>query len=109
MDLSQKLGRGSFFYTASNILQRGISFFLLPLYTHYLTPQDYGILAVVMTLNGFLAILFTWSLPAAVGRFYFDFRDQPELLKEFWGTVVMTILVLSLLSSGACYGPAMPC
>lgn len=98
MSLSHKLGRGSFFYTASNILQRGISFLLLPLYTHYLTPGDYGILAVVTTLNGFLAILFTWSMPAAVGRFYFDFRDQPETLKEFWGTVVTAIWGLSFLS-----------
>lgn len=101
MSLSQKLGRGSFFYTASNILQRGISFLLLPLYTHYLTPNDYGILAVVTTLNGFLAILFTLSMHAAVNRFYFDFRDQPETLKEFWGTVITTIWVLSIVSGAA--------
>jgi len=97
MTPTQKLGRGSFVYTAANLLQRGLSFFLLPLYTHYLSPNDFGILAVVITLNGFLTVLFTWSMPAAIGRFYFDYRDEPETLREFWGTIVLSVLFFSLL------------
>ncbi len=95
MTLTQKLGKSSLVYTVSNLLQRGISFFLLPLYTHFLAPEDYGILAVVTTLSGFLSILFTWSMPAAIGRFYFDYRDDPDALREFWGTVICSILFFS--------------
>ncbi len=97
MTPTQKLGRGSFVYTAANLLQRSLSFLLLPLYTHYLSPNDYGILAVVTTLNGFLSVLFTWSLPAAIGRFYFDYRDDPKTLQEFWGTVIIAVLLSSLI------------
>ncbi|QPJ62156.1 MAG: oligosaccharide flippase family protein [Candidatus Nitronauta litoralis] len=97
MTPTQKLGRGSFVYTAANLLQRSLSFFLLPLYTHYLSPNDFGILAVVTTLNGFLSVLFTWSLPAAIGRFYFDYRDDPKTLQEFWGTVIIAVLFSSLI------------
>jgi len=42
-------------YGASSILGRLINFFLLPLYTRYLDPSDYGVLAM-------LAIL-TWVFP----------------------------------------------
>ncbi len=97
MTPTQKLGRTSFVYTAANLLQRGISFFLLPVYTHYLTPDDYGILAVVTTLSGFLSIIFTWSMPpSSINRFYFDYREDPETLREFWGTMVCAMLFFSL-------------
>ena len=69
---------------------------MLPLYTRYLTPSDYGIMSVVTSISGFLSILFMLSLNGAMSRFYFDYRDNPSLLKEFWGTVLTFILILSI-------------
>lgn len=84
-------------YSAVSIFQKGIAFLLLPLYTHYLTPDDYGILSVITAVSGLLVILFTLSLNGAMTRFYFEYRDDPKALKECWGTILTLILTLSMV------------
>jgi len=96
VSLFKRLGKSSFIYTITSILQKGIGFFLLPIYTRYLSPEDYGILAVVNSLKGFLVIFFMLSLHGAMTRFYYQYREHPEELQEFWGTILTFILFLSL-------------
>jgi O-antigen/teichoic acid export membrane protein len=100
MDIIQRLGKSSAIYTITTILQNGIALFLLPLYTRYLTPDDYGILAVVNSINGFLTIFLMLSLHGAMTRFYFDYRFEPEKLKAFWGTILTFILIFSMGAGG---------
>jgi len=100
MSLIQRLGKSSVIYTITTILQNGVAFFLLPLYTRYLTPNDYGILAVVSSINGFLTIFLMLSLHGAMTRFYFDYRFEPEKLKAFWGTILTFILIFSMGAGG---------
>jgi O-antigen/teichoic acid export membrane protein len=88
------IGADSFIYVAAMVLQRGAAFLLLPLYTQFLTPTDYGILAVVTAINGFLVTLFSLSLHGAITRFYFEYRESPQQLREFWGTL-LTFVALS--------------
>jgi len=97
----QRLATSSLIYTLSNLLQKGMAFLLIPVYTHYLNADGYGILSVVAALNGFLAVFFTLSLHGAMTRFYFDYRDQPETLKSFWGTQLTFILLVSTAGGGA--------
>ncbi len=100
MSPSDRVGRNSLVYTATAFLQKGLALLLLPLYTRYLAPQDYGILAVVGALVGVVQVLFTLSLPASITRFFFAYRDQPERLKEFWGTALALVLLVSASSAG---------
>lgn len=74
---------------------------LLPLYTHYLEPSAYGVLAIVTAVNGVLSVFFTLGLTSAVTRFYFEYQDQPVLLARFWGTILMFVMALSALLGGA--------
>ncbi len=84
----------------TSLLQKGSAFLLLPLYTLYLDPQAYGVLAIVTAVNGLLSILFTLGLTGAVARFYFEFQDQPAELAEFWGSILVCVLLLSTLAGG---------
>jgi O-antigen/teichoic acid export membrane protein len=86
-------------YAVITILQKAVGFILLPLYTFYLSPSDYGITGLVTSLTGILSVLFTLSLNAAISRFYFDYRDDEDILREFWGTIVTFILVNSIIVS----------
>jgi len=88
MSIVKRIGKHGFLYSATGFLQKGVSFFLLPLYTHFLTPNDYGILSVVTSLNGFLSLLIMLSLHGAVSRYYFEYKDTPKELARFWGTLV---------------------
>jgi O-antigen/teichoic acid export membrane protein len=79
-------------YAIVSILQKAIGFFLLPIYTLYLTPADYGVTGLVISLTSVLSMFLTLSLGGAVSRFYFDYRDDPEKLRTFWGTIVLFII-----------------
>lgn len=94
-------------YTASDVLQKGAALLLIPLYARYLGSDGYGVLTVVATLSGFLAILFTLSLHGAVTRYYFEYQDQPERLRVFWGTQITFILIVTVVAGGVLlvFGP----
>lgn len=98
--LTRRVGGRSLIYTATNALQKGAMFLLLPVYTRYLTPAEYGIVAVVMAVNSLLAVLFAFSLHSAMTRFYFEYREDPEKLKDFWGTQLTAVLLISVFGSG---------
>ncbi len=75
-------------YTFSSLLVRAIGFLLLPVYTLFLSPEDYGITNLVNGFNGFATYVVAFSLYSAVIRFYADYKDDREKLKQFYGTVV---------------------
>lgn len=56
-------------YGAASLMSQLVGFLLLPLYTAYLTPYDYGILAMLAILTGLFVPLFGLGLPAGVFRF----------------------------------------
>ncbi|UVT19435.1 MAG: oligosaccharide flippase family protein [Nitrospira sp.] len=93
MSLVRRVAGSSFIYATTTLLQRGIAFLLLPLYTRFLTPEDYGVLAVVGALSTFLVVFCSLSMHGAVNRYYFLYRDSPEVLKDFLGTVIVTSLM----------------
>ena len=96
----RQLGTNSAIYAGTSMLQKGSAFLLLPLYTLYLDPQAYGVLAIVTAVNGLLSIVFTLGLTGAVSRFYFEFQDDPAQLAEFWGSILVFVLVLSTVVGG---------
>lgn len=49
-------------FTLPNILSRLISFFIFPVISHFITPDDYGILSMSIVLSGAINALFTLSV-----------------------------------------------
>lgn len=96
----RQLGSNSAIYAGASLVQKGAAFLLLPLYTLYLDPQAYGVLAIVTAVNGLLSIAFTLGLTGAVTRFYFEFQDKPAELAEFWGSILVAVLLLSACVGG---------
>jgi len=82
-------------YGAGSILLRTINFLLIPLYTRYLTPADYGIMAVTTTIMAVLQIIYPLSLHSAAMRFYFLANDEDEQRRNS-GTIWLAMLVSSL-------------
>ncbi|MCW5632657.1 MAG: oligosaccharide flippase family protein [Rubrivivax sp.] len=101
MELIRKLGSGSAIYAGTNLLQKGTALLLLPLYTTFLEPSAYGVLAIVTATNGLLTIVFTLGLTGAVTRFYMEYRGDAERLARFWGSILTFVLLLSALLAAA--------
>lgn len=86
-------------YSITSIFQKAIGFFLLPLYTIFLTPKDYGITGLVNSFTGVLSMLFTLSLTGAVTRFYYEYKDEPDKLRDFWGSIIVFVMLNSIVLS----------
>lgn len=84
--------QNSFIYTILMVLQKGISFFLLPIYTYYLSPADYGILGVVNSISSLLSILISFGVSGAATRFYYKHIDEKDYWRRLFGTIALVIL-----------------
>lgn len=87
----------SIIYSCSGLLLKCFSFFLLPLYTLYLTTADYGITSIITSFISTASFIVAFSLFSAVMRFYVDLKDTPEKLKRFYGTVVLFVFFSGLV------------
>lgn len=71
-------------YTLSNIINSAIPFLLMPVLTRYLTPTDYGIIAMFQVLIGFIAPFVGINVQGAVSVKYFkkDEIDFPRYVSS---------------------------
>jgi len=85
-------------YGLGQVLARLASVLLLPLYTHYLTPADYGCIAILDLTAGVMAILIGSGMVAAANRYHFD-SDDPRAQDLVWwtGLAVVTATATALV------------
>ncbi len=93
---TKKIFVNSIIYSASGILLKCFNFFLLPLYTTYLTTEDYGITSIAVSFINTAAFIVAFSLFSTVMRFYVDLKSDQVRLKRFYGTVSTFIFISSL-------------
>lgn len=92
---SKKVLLNSIIYSASGIITKCFSFFLMPLYTIYLTTEDYGITSLATSFANVMLFLVSFSLFSAIKRFYVDLKEEPEKLKRFYGSIVTFVFLSS--------------
>lgn len=95
--LKSKFFKNSLFYTVGSMMTPMISLIMLPIFTNYLTPAEYGIMTTVQTLVGMLQLFLLLALNGAVMRFFYDFLDQPEKQKEYLGSIYIFVLIFSTI------------
>lgn len=54
-----------------------VSLLLLPVFTFYLTPEDYGVIALLLVIEAVTKVLFRWGVDTAFMRLYYDCADHP--------------------------------
>ena len=102
----RRLGKHSAIYGLGGLVQRILAVLLLPVYTRYLSPSDYGTVETLIALTTVLVIVFRLGITSAFFRFYFDSPDAADrrlvLRTSFWFTMAMATagLVGGLLLSG---------
>jgi O-antigen/teichoic acid export membrane protein len=81
---SRSLLKHSGMYGLGQIFSRLASFLLLPVYTAYLSPKDYGILAILDLSTTFLGILLSRGMVAAANRYHFEACNEVERDQVWW-------------------------
>lgn len=85
---SPPLARQATIYTASQIIGKAIPFLLLPILTRYLSPADFGIVAMFLLVAVLVEPLVSVGLPGAITVKYYDKAiDLPAYL----GTGVIVV------------------
>jgi O-antigen/teichoic acid export membrane protein len=88
-------------YSVPPFLSRLVSVLVLPVYTRYLQPADYGCLAILDLMVTILGIVIGAGMGNAVTRYHFDVQDNVERDRVWW-----TGLTFVALMATAMVGPA---
>lgn len=91
----KKLGANSLIYLLPNMLVRGLSFLLMPVYTRVMTPEDYGIVGVASTLAPLLTTVLGFSIHSAASRLHFDVDDDGDR-KNLYSSILIFLAVVPL-------------
>ncbi|MBN1782955.1 oligosaccharide flippase family protein [bacterium] len=95
----KRLFKNSVIYGIGHILSRFITFLLLPLYTHILPKNEYGVVGIFFTYIGILFIVYTYGLSSAFFRFYLA-KDRQEERDRVFSTSFFALIITSLALSG---------
>ena len=76
---------------------KGVSFFLLPLYTSLLSTSDYGTVDLVLTLVTLIAYTLTLQFEQGVFRYLIDCRDDKEKQKKYISTTFAFISLITVI------------
>lgn len=88
--------KNSFIYTIATVLTRGIAIFLVPIYTRYLTPAEYGIIDYFMILASIINLTIALEISQAVARYYQDAVGMKEKRSYVATAFLFTIFVYVL-------------
>ncbi len=81
--------RNSAIFTFANVMQRVVPFLVLPILSRYLSPADFGLIAIFVTLSGLILPLIGCEIQQSIYRRFYDLDAD-----AFARYVTQAILVL---------------
>lgn len=81
-------------YSLGTIATSFLGFFSLPIFTRFLSPEDFGVLSIFVSYQTILVPIITLNSHAALGRFFLE-KDQK--IEGFFGTIILFNSLLILL------------
>lgn len=84
-------------YLLSSFITKGLGILLLPIYTKYLSPDEYGILQGLNSVANFLPFILSLSLDAAFGRYFHEDKVDFKRLQVLYSTVYWFVFVYGVV------------
>ncbi len=84
-------------YAVGIVFNRIASFIMLPIYTRYLTPKDYGIMELLDMTVDVITVILGMGLHHAIFRFYHKFKSKKDK-KEVISTLFILMSVLNSIA-----------
>ena len=98
----KQLSKHTLVYGIGNILNRGMTFLLLPFYTNLISTEEYGIYSLIYSFIALTNVFFIHGMDTAFMRFFIPEKDLVQR-KQILNTVYTSIFVSTLLLSAAIY------
>ncbi len=87
-------------YAISGIARRLVGFVMLPIYTRYLTPADYGVIGLLAFSMAVFEPIFGARLGRAIPKFYLETNDAHTRRAVIWGALGLTGAVSAITMFG---------
>ena len=103
---SKLMIKHSLAYGLGNVFNRVIGFVMIPVYTRYLIPAEYGILELLSLTTEIIGMILSIRISRAMYRFYFEYdsiKDKNEVISTAlvsFGAIGLAGLFLASLASG---------
>jgi O-antigen/teichoic acid export membrane protein len=95
-------------YSIANLLQSAASFFLLPLYLKFFSPDQYGVYSLLLMISGIGSAIFYLGITSALPTSYFESDDLEHRQSVFTTALSITLLGATLfLLSAIFFGHAL--
>ena len=96
----KKIFSHALIYGVGNIVNRFLGFLLLPIYTHYYNPEQFGIFSLVYAFWFIAAVFYLFGMETAFQKFFVEAKDSDKQKKIFgstWILIFCSSVALSLL------------
>ncbi|MCQ2410129.1 MAG: oligosaccharide flippase family protein [Elusimicrobiaceae bacterium] len=94
----KRLGKETLVYGTSTVLARLLNFCLVPFYTYYLLPGDYGIIATLFAAIALFNVVFLFGMDQSYLRFASDAADKNKVFRQcFYGVAANGLVLGGLL------------
>jgi len=87
----------------SSVFSFAVSILVLPVYTRYLNPSDFGIVVLFIMFGNLLIGFLSINLHFATYRYYFKYKDNMEKFRTLNSTNLIFLILIFLLSGGIIY------
>ena len=81
-------------YGVGDVAIHVVNFLLLSVYVGYLSPTDYGVLALLGSVEAVTKLFFRWGLDGAFMRYWYDWEDQPSR-QRLASTIFLFLLAIN--------------
>jgi len=99
----KRMASTSGLYAVGSLLNRGLAFLLLPIYTRYLPQEEYGALDLFNAFSGVLFAILLLGLPSALTKVFHRDCETDEECSSALTTALMLDLPLLFLGGGALF------
>ncbi len=96
--LQSRLFQGSIAYLGSEVLNRSVSFLLLPILTRYLSPADYGIVSTFSALVAILSVFAGVNVHGAINVAFFKIKHSSLRVYIFNAFLILAVSSLVVAS-----------
>ena len=93
MNPLKKLASQTAVYGLSSVIGRFLNYLLVPLYTRYFLPSEYGVVTEMYAYVAFLVIVLTYGFETA----FFRFSKKENDVKVVYSTALISLLISSTL------------
>ena len=95
MNPLKKLASQTAIYGLSSVVGRLLNYLLVPLYTRYFLPAEYGVVTELYAYVAFLVVMLTYGMETAFFRF-----SKKEETTNVYSTTLISLLISSVIFIG---------